>query len=93
MSMFNVDKLETIFYCFKARNEMECVHMYKYKLLICTFLYLVNTGVHVLTTFGTSCCINKAKTFFKKIAVFISCVFAISMGNVFNLCDIWNKPG
>lgn len=45
---------------------MECVHMYKYKLLICTFLYLVNTGgVHVLTTFGTSCCISKAKTFFK----------------------------
>lgn len=39
--------------------------MYKYKLLICTFLYLVNTGVHVLTTFGTSCCISKAKTFFK----------------------------
>lgn len=25
--------------------------------------------------------------------MFISCVFAISMGNVFNLCDIWNKPG
>lgn len=93
MSMFNVDKLETIFYCFKARNEMECVHMYKYKLLICTFLYLVNTGeVHVLTTFGTCCCINKAKTFFKNCSVHFMCICNIH-GNVFNLCDIWNKPG